>query len=161
MAGYAHPVIGDQVVISRSGNGNWRAEGTLVGATDTEWTAYTPAITNGGAATLGTADGWWKRSGTRIDVEAYLIIGTAGTGGSTVMVSLPSTPYRGAANRRQSVPGYLGAFSTGNGPCCALITAGGSGARIDQVQNVANGALTGASLTAGAIITIHGWYREA
>jgi hypothetical protein len=161
MATYDHPVVGDQIVIHRSGAGNWLAAGRLVRSTDTEWTTYTPAITNGGTAVASTADGWWKRVGGLVYVEVYLTIGTAGSGSSTVMISLPSTPYRGAGNRRQNIPGFSGGLGSGNGPLCGLVLGTGSGARIDQVQDVANAALTGTRLAVNVTLTINGWYREA
>lgn len=162
MAAYSHPVVGDQVVISRSGSGNWRAEGVLVGAADTEWTSYTPAVTGGGSVAFSTADGWWKRmSGSLVYAEAYLVVGTAGTGASAVTVSLPSTPYRGSSSRRQVIPGHAGALTSSSGPCAGLVLAGGSGARVDQIQTVAGSPVSGAQLASGAIVTLNGLYREA
>lgn len=161
MAAYDHPVVGDQIVISRSGAGNWRAEGRLMRATDTEWASYTPTVANAGSAAWSTRDGWWKRTGSLVHFTAFLGASAVGSGSGNITISLPSTPYRGSSNRRQMIPCYAGGLGTGAGTGCGLVTAGGSGAVMDQIRNSANGLVTGADIATSTIFTITGSYREA
>lgn len=157
---YLNATVGDLIGITQNSRGSWLALGRLAPTTDTEWTTYTPTVSGGGSATWAR-DGWWQRRGTLVYFEVYISSSTTGSGATPVTISLPSVPFRGAVNRRQSIPGYAGGLSASSGPICALVLAGGSGAQIDQIQNVANGAVTGANITASTVFTINGWYREA
>ncbi|BBB01082.1 hypothetical protein RVR_8333 [Actinacidiphila reveromycinica] len=157
MASYSHPAAGDRVVISRSGSGNWRAEGLLVHSTDTEWTTYTPAVTGAGSATWSTRDGWWKRSGSLIFFTAYMTASAVGTGTSNVMFSLPSVPFRGSANRRQAIPCHV----SNVGSCIGVVAAGGTLAAVDSITTSTGANIVGTGIAANTIITVTGMYREA
>jgi hypothetical protein len=158
---YVNPAVGDTVMVTQSGSGNWAALGRLAPSADADWTAYTPTVTGSGSATWSVRDGWYKRIGAMTFVGIYLAASAVGSGSSNVVVSLPTTPYRGSANRRQVIPCYAGSLSTSSGTGSALILAGGVGAQIDQIQNAANGIVTGSSITGSTAITITGSYREA
>lgn len=131
----------------------------ISGGTPTSWT---PAVTGGGAATWSTADGWYFRFGALIFFNAYLVVGTAGSGTSNLAITLPVTPYRGAANRRQAYTGAIGgtAGTAVDGPL-ACWTFAGSATGVDRLVMANGGNLQGQHLGAGAIITIQGVIREA
>jgi hypothetical protein len=128
---------------------------------DTTFITWTPTITGGGSATFAARDGWYYKVGQIVYFNAYFAIGTAGTGTANVLVTLPSTPYRGAANRRQTIPGTVrdGGVVV-PGPLAAMVFAGGSGATIDRILNSAGADVVGSMLTASSIWTIQGSYRE-
>lgn len=125
-------------------------------------TAYTPVITGGGAATFSTVDGWYQRVGKMIYVYAYFVVDVAGSGVAPIQVSLPTTPWRGSANRRQSIPGAVRDGGVANpGPLAGIVFAGGAGATINRVVDAAGTDVLGGGLTAGSIWVFEGWYREA
>lgn len=122
--------------------------------------SWTPALSGGGAATLSTADGWWQRIGGMIFVYAYMVIGTAGTGATQVTMNLPLIPWRGSANRRQTIPGTVSG-STPDGPISVVTFAGGAGATAQRIQMSDGTDAIGTDLVAGSIWIVEGWMREA
>jgi hypothetical protein len=157
METYAHPLVGDLCVISQSGNGNWLTAGRLVGATDTEWTTYTPTVTNAGTATFSIRDGWYKRLGGLVFFGAYITASAVGTGTANVMFSLPTAPFRGVANRRQAIPCHL----SNVGSCLGIVAAGGTLAAVDSITSSTGANVIGTGIAANTIITATGMYREA
>lgn len=164
---YLNAAVGDLIMVTQSGNGNWLAIGRTAPASDNEWTSYTPTVTNGGSVTWTTRTGWYKRRGKTVEVCVYLAVNAAGSGGSTVMVDMPSSVYRGT---RQLMPMHTESVGPngshiGNGTC--VFFTGGSGATSDRLRTSSNDGtnrdsnITGADLLAGGTITIQGWYREA
>ncbi|KPI31348.1 hypothetical protein OV320_2564 [Actinobacteria bacterium OV320] len=146
-------------------DGNTTIAGGLAVATTT-WTSWTPAITNGGSATYAIRDGWYYKIGKLVYIEAYITLSALGTGTTGITISLPSTPYRGSANRRQYIGVYLGGIAAGTnssvgGHGVCLIQPGGSGALLDQVRGPTDIQVRGENLSATATMTINGWYREA
>lgn len=124
---------------------------------NTTFTTYTPTVAGGGTATFSVRDGWYYRLGGLVFFEAYIAPSAAGSGSANVTFTLPSTPYRGAANRRQAIPVHVGAL----GNCMAIIAAGGTGAAVDSIALNSGSNIVGSQLTASTIITATGWYREA
>jgi hypothetical protein len=139
------------------------AAGTITTYEANTYATWTPTITaGGGGATLSTADGWYTRVGKNVYVYGYMVIGVAGAGATVVQLGLPITPWRGAANRRQT---WTGAVRDGGvatpGPVAGLVFAGGAGATINRLVDSAGADVTGAMLTAGSIWVFEGWLREA
>ena len=150
-------VIADNITLI----GNVDVQGPI-SAVFTEWTAWTPAVTGGGAATFGTRDGWYSQFGDLIFFNAYITVSAAGTGTSQIAITLPVIPYRGSANRRQIYPGYLsGSVANGSqiGPISAT-TLAGSSTGIDQITMSNGTMLTGQMLTSSSIITVQGLIRQ-
>jgi hypothetical protein len=164
---YNNPTVGDQVMVTQNGAGNWVAVGRLAPAVDDDWTSYTPTVTGGGSATWSLRDGWYKRDGKLTFIGIYIAANGAGSGTSSIVVSLPTVPFRGSSDRRQVVSCYMGGVGAGSnssisGSFCALILAGGgSAAQIDQLQGPTNIVLRGDNITTSTAITITGCYREA
>lgn len=134
--------------------------------TGTTWQTYTPTVSGAGSATFGTRDGWYFKIGKLVFVQTYIALSAAGTGTGTVTISLPSTPYRGSSNRRQYLPAYAGGIAAGTnsgvgGTAIGNINFTGSGAQIDQLRGPTDILIRGDNLSATAIITLSGWYREA
>lgn len=124
---------------------------------------WTPAVTGGGSATYSTLDGWYWRLGNLVFINGYIAVSAAGSGSTQIAISLPATPYRGSANRRQVYAGYLsGGVGSGAsiGPIACTTLAGGS-TGIDQITMCNGTMLTGAHLTSSSIITVQGIIREA
>jgi hypothetical protein len=132
---------------------------------------YTPTVTNGGSATFTTQTADYYKLGKLVWVNIGLVVNAAGSGTSSVAVSLPSTPSRTIQQTLDlTCESVRVASQSTKGSAVILIT--GSGATIDRLRNqvAASGDATtdnrilnvqGAHLLAGAIITITGWYREA
>lgn len=153
----------DQFVVNNSGDAT--AAGDIAAGT-TNWTSYTPTVAGAGTATWSVRDGWYKKIGKMVYVEVYIAFSAAGTGTGTVTVTLPSTPYRGSANRRQYLPTYCGGMVAGTnantgGTCIGNINTSGSGAAIDQLRGPTDILQRGDNFSSTATITINGWYREA
>lgn len=143
-------------------NGDMQFDDEITVYDNNTFPTWTPTITGGGAATLSTADGWYMRVGKGYLVHAYFVIGLAGSGATVVQVSLPFTPWRGTANRRQNIPGGVrdGAYAN-PGPVAGIIFAGGAGATINRLVDSSGADVTGVMLTAGSIWIFEGWLREA
>ncbi|GAA4688192.1 right-handed parallel beta-helix repeat-containing protein [Streptomyces youssoufiensis] len=132
---------------------------------------YTPTVTGGGSATFTTATGEYQRLGKLIWVNIGLVVNAAGSGTTSVSVSLPTTPARGIQQALDmTAESVRAATQSTKGSAVILIT--GTGATIDRLRTqvaAAGDATTdnrllnvqGAHLLAGAIVTITGWYREA
>jgi hypothetical protein len=132
------------------------------------WSTWTPAVTNGGTVVWSRQDGWYQRIGKMIFFEIYLASSSAGSGSTTVTISLPTVPFRegeGANTTRQTFFGHASGMSgSGNafqsGPLAAVCTAGGSGAVIDQIQDAVATNLWGQNFGSACAVTIQGYYRE-
>lgn len=124
------------------------------------YNTWTPAFSGGGAATYTTADGWYQRIGGMIFMHAYVVVGVAGTGATQITTNLPTTPWRGSANRRQTIPGTVSGASP-DGPISVVVFAGSAGATAQRIQLSDGGDAIGTDLAAGSIWIIEGWYREA
>lgn len=122
------------------------------------FTAYTPTVTGGGTATFQVQTGLWERIGKMIFINVYLVVLAAGSGATAVSVALPFAPSR---SQRQVIPAHGGGLGgPGAGEYTGLTLTGGAGAVMDRLTR--NGTdLVGANLSAGAIISIEGWYRQA
>lgn len=139
-------------------------------AGSTTWTAYTPTIVNGGAFVAGAStSGWYKKIGKIVMFEAYVTVGTPGTGTTNLTLSLPSTPFRdgaGAGTTRQAIFMHAGGVAAGtntsiSGSGSAVVLSGGSGAVIDRLAGPTDIVMRGEQLQAATILTVQGWYREA
>lgn len=84
---YQNPTVGDRIVITQSGNGNWLACGRTASAADTEWDSYTPAWTTDAnpqpSVGNGSLTGRWKRDGRTIVGWVNLLAGSTTTFGSS------------------------------------------------------------------------------
>jgi len=133
--------------------------------------SYTPTWANIGTATFTTNTGWYWKVGKMVFVTIYASINAAGSGtGTPITVTLPSNPDR---STRQMLPlhgetikvnGGLGASTIRGGG--AVTFTGGSGAVIDRLRVTdsdgdGDNNIFGVDLSAGGILTITGWYREA
>lgn len=90
---YLNPAVGDLVMLTQSGNGNWLAIGRLATAADTAWVSYTPvwtAATTNPALGNGTLVGRYQRVGRTIHLHINLTAGSTTTFGSgNYSLSLP------------------------------------------------------------------------
>jgi hypothetical protein len=131
---------------------------------------YTPTVTNGGTATFTTQTARYYKLGKMVWVNVGLVVNAAGSGTSTVTVSLPSTPSRTIQQTLDLTCESVRVASQSTKGSAVILTTG-SGATIDRLRNqvAATGDGTtdnrilnvqGAHLLAGAIITITGWYLE-
>jgi hypothetical protein len=166
MREYLNPTVGDQIIVTQNGARNWLALGRPAPTVDDQWTAYTPNIGGGGSATFSTRDGWYTKWGSLVYFEAYITMASVGSGTAAVTLSLPSTPYRATASRRQIVTCYGGSVAAGSnssisGSFSGLVLAGGTGAQLDQLRGPTDILLRGDNLQTSTILTVAGWYREA
>lgn len=81
---YQNPAVGDRIVITQSGNGNWLACGRTAGAAEQEFTAYTPTWTGTSNPSIGngTLQGRYWRYGSNIVGTINLSIGSSTSLGS-------------------------------------------------------------------------------
>lgn len=121
-------------------------------------TTYTPTVGNGGTVTWTTRTGIWWRVGKMIFVNIYLVVNAAGSGVGTLSVTGPVNIDR---TLRQKLTVNVEGSATQNGSYSLVAFTGGSGATFDRIRAYDGGTMTGGDLTAGALITIQGWYREA
>lgn len=130
---------------------------------DLNWIQWTPVVTNGGSAVFTTTDGWWQKVGNLAFFNLYLVCGTAGSGTGKLLITLPFTPYRGSANRRQVYTAAISdAIGTGGqvGPLAAW-TFAGSATGVDRLV-MSNGVdLAGSHIAVGSILTVEGIARIA
>ncbi|MFF1744745.1 hypothetical protein [Streptomyces mirabilis] len=144
--------------------------GRLNQISPTDFTPYTPTVTNGGAATFNIQSGWYTKTDKMVTVCIYLTVGTAGTGTGVVTVDMPSNVDRSI---RQALTMHTETIGSGGnasshiaGGECVFFT-GTSGARSDRLRIDEGGAtsrennIQGADLISGGLITIEGTYREA
>lgn len=84
---YQNPTVGDRIVITQSGNGNWLACGRVSSTTDTEWDSYNPIWTTDAnpqpSVGNGALTGRWKRDGRTIVGWVNLVAGSTTTFGTT------------------------------------------------------------------------------
>ncbi|MFI0553429.1 hypothetical protein [Streptomyces scabiei] len=143
--------------------------GGEVSYSTTTWTAYTPTVTNGGTVTWSHQIGWYKKMGKIVFIEIYLSCNAAGSGTTSLTISLPSTPLRdgdGTNSTRQIIPGYASGVGAGtnssvSGVFTGVCLAGGTGAILDQIKGPTDISLRGENITASTVLTLQGWYREA
>ncbi|WP_330172941.1 hypothetical protein OG875_04680 [Streptomyces sp. NBC_01498] len=109
---YRNPIIGDTIVIARSGSGNWVAHGRLATSTDVPWAAYTCAWT---AATTNPVIG----NGTR--TARVSLNGKSAT--VAVRIAPGSTTTFGSGNYSFSLP-YPSAADVVEYTGAARLTAG-------------------------------------
>ncbi|WP_275558478.1 hypothetical protein [Streptomyces sp. 5-6(2022)] len=82
---YQNPAVGDRIVITQSGNGNWLACGRTVGATEQAFLTYTPtwtADTTNPSLGNGSLVGRYWRYGTNVVGSINLTVGSSTTLGS-------------------------------------------------------------------------------
>jgi hypothetical protein len=165
---YRNPAVGDLIVIQQASNGNWISPGRTAATTDNQFTTFTPTVTGGGSATWATRTGWYTRHDNLITVNVHLIVGTAGSGTSTVAVDMPTPVYRGTRQvlvMHTESTGPNGSH-IGNGQC-VFFAGGAATPTSDRLRTSSNDAtnrdanLTGADLLTGGTITIQGSYRAA
>jgi hypothetical protein len=117
---------------------------------------YTPTVNGGGAVTWTTRTGWWWELGEMVFFTAYLVVNTAGTGGSIVQVNAPTDIYRGT----RQVVGMSVENGGLNGHSHAVAFTGSVGATWDRLRSYDGQNIVGSDLLAGALITVQGWYRK-
>lgn len=122
-------------------------------------TTYTPAVGGGGAATFSTRTGYYWKLGKIVYVVIYLTVNVAGSGALNVTVDTPSNPDRSTRQVMSIHSEGVAASYNGNGSMVSFT--GGSAATWDRLRAFDGTNITGAQLTAGAIMVIQGWYREA
>ncbi|WP_458089526.1 hypothetical protein [Streptomyces malaysiensis] len=92
---YQNPGVGDRIVITQSGNGNWLACGRTAGATEQEFASYNPAWTSDGsnpALGNGTLTGRYWRSGSNVTGTINLTVGSStNLGSGNYFWQLPTT----------------------------------------------------------------------
>lgn len=123
-------------------------------------TTYTPAVGSTGGATFSTRTGWWFRVGPMVFFTAYAVCDGAGSGGSFVQVTTPTTLDR---TTRQRIGAHISGVSggPGSGEYTGVVFEGAGGATtIDRIQRSGVN-LTGANVIIGTVITVEGWYRES
>lgn len=137
---------------------------TLLFGGGQDYQSWVPTVAGNGSATVSTRDGWYVQFGDLIFFNAYVQFSAAGVSTDTtnITMTLPVTPFRGSANRRQVYTGYLSAAGTGgtNGPLACVTLAGGS-TGIDQIVMDTGTALQGRHLGVSSIITVQGIVRRA
>lgn len=156
------------VGLIRSGVGVLTVQADLA-VTTTSWTTYVPTVSNAGTATWAQRLGWYKKLGKIVFIEVYLAASAAGSGTTTLTVSLPSTPYReggGLATTQQLIPARAQAVAAGtnssvSGTSSGVVLQTGSGAVLDQLRGPTDIVMRGEQIGLTTIVTVQGWYREA
>lgn len=122
------------------------------------WHTYTPVMANTGGATWSTRQGFWRRVGDFVWFNAYFVFSGAGTGGSPVSVTAPTSIDR---TSRQFAIAHLEQVTTGSaGTGTAIAFQSGSGDVFDRIRNPSNTSMNGGDFTASSIVIVQGWYRE-
>ncbi|TVL89733.1 hypothetical protein [Streptomyces sp. SAJ15] len=96
MDSYQNPAIGDRIVLTQSGNGNWAALGRLSGSAEAAFSTFTPTwtVTSGTNPTLGngTLSGRYWRHGSNVVGTINLTIGsTTSLGSGNYFWQLPTS----------------------------------------------------------------------
>lgn len=130
---------------------------------------YTPTVAGGGSVTWTTRTGWYYKIGTShiVFFNIYLVANAQGTGSSNVTVTAPTNIDR---TTRQVVECTArdwqgGAGVTSFGVVRSLTT--GSGAVWDEIDLVnpqatfSHTGQIGSDISAGGILSVQGFYREA
>lgn len=136
----------------------------------TDMTVYTPAVTNGGTATFSTQIGYYTITDLWVDVEIYLVVSVAGSGGGIVTVAMPTNVDR---TQRQFINAHTETIGSGGNASThiaggeAVFFTSGSGATTDRIR-IDEGSATsrennilGNDLLATGLITLVGRYRRA
>lgn len=123
------------------------------------WTTYTPTVGGGGSVTWTTRTGYYYKIGKLVFLTIYLQVNAPGTGGSVITVTAPSSIDRSI--RQVMTVNIEGSVVDLNGPASLMTFLGGSGATFDRIRLNDGGSLGGSDLSAGVLVTIQGWYREA
>jgi hypothetical protein len=118
---------------------------------------YTPTVAGAGTGTFSTRTGYWQRLGKLVFFNASFVMNAAGTGAANITVTTPTNINR---TIRQSIPAQVDGAAT-QGSFDAVCFTGGTANVIDRLRSSTDTNLTGADLSAGAIVVIEGWYREA
>ncbi|MFJ8719759.1 hypothetical protein ACIRD9_42610 [Streptomyces violaceus] len=119
---------------------------------------YTPELGNDGTAAYSTRRGWFYRIGPMVYMNAYFVLSGAGSGASNLTLIAPTGIDR---TNRQYVGCHAEAMTAGNsGSLTAVGFTSGSGDVFDRVRSSTGANITGADLTATAILAFEGWYRE-
>lgn len=121
-------------------------------------TTFTPTVANGGTVTWTVRTGIWWRLGKIIFVNIYLTVNAAGSGATPITVTGPVNIDRSI---RQMIPVNVEGSATLNGSFSMMAFTGGATNVFDRIRAYDGGTMTGGDLTAGALITMQGWYREA
>lgn len=123
LASYLNPALGDLIIISQSGSGNWLAAGLIATAADTAWTAYTPtwiASTTAPSIGNGTLIGRYQRVGRTVSLVIDLTAGSTTTfGGGNYSFTLPFV----SANAGAAYIGDVQMLQSGRWPGQFVVTA--------------------------------------
>lgn len=144
--------------VTEAGNASFNQ----VSAATTAFTTYTPTITNGGSATFTTNSGYFYKLGKLVYLNINVVVNVAGSGALNVAITAPSS-MDGSQDQNLLATFQSGSTRVGN----AIKFTGASSATFDRIRVQDGGAadvtanLTGAQLTAGSVLDIQGWYREA
>jgi hypothetical protein len=130
--------------------------GLTVGSTT--WTTYIPTVGGGGSVTWTTRTGYYYKIGKLVFLTIYLQVNGSGTGASTLTITAPSSIDR---SLRQVLAVNIESSATINGAATLMAFLGGSGAIFDRIRVYDGGSMGGSDLSAGTLVTIQGWYREA
>ena len=119
------------------------------------WQSYTPSITGGGTATYSIRTGSYQKIGKMVMFSIELKVNSAGSGGTTIQIGLPSTV--GVEN--QVCVGYNNSFTTFlTGATTGLMNSGGNTTFALDKNGVL---LTRAHFATNALLRLTGWYMEA
>jgi hypothetical protein len=133
-----------------------------IAATTTTWSTFTPVISGGGTATFTTNNCYFYKLGKIVFVNVGIVVNAAGSGAANVQFTMPSS-MDGSMDQILLATFQSGSTRVGN----AIKFTGASSSLIDRIRVQDGGAadtapnLTGAQLTAGAVLDVQGWYREA
>lgn len=119
---------------------------------------YTPVVGGAGTATFSVREGWYQRIGKMIYFCAYVDLATAGSGAASVTITTPTDIDR---TTRQTFTANIDNNAPNQGSYTGLVALGGSGNVVDRLRRYDGITLTGADLTASALLVVEGWYREA
>lgn len=128
---YTNPAVGDQIIVTQSGQGNWIALGRTSTSLDPAWQAYTVAWTAGTTNPSlgnGVMTGRYARIGRTCHVAIRLVPGsTTNFGSGTYLFSVPFTAaddtveYLGTA-RLTAGSTYIGQCVLGPGNSAMNVT---------------------------------------